>query len=533
MDCKIYCSFGELIDKITILKIKEKKATDDNQLQNIKKELLLIQKDNILCNTNDSLFNELYNINNKLWILEDLIREKSKKKQFDLDYIKYAESIHITNDERYSIKKKINIKYNSNIIEEKIYKRNDIIDNINDNINENDIKRLDKGKKLYTNGNYNESLQIIKNIMLKYENYNNYNGFYVDLLFAYSNIYCMFNITFPYLDKIFYIMENINKLLIPEIQKEYCKTQFTSLCLSIKDYFKSYNYINYINDITGPNINKNNMSFFTKNDVNKILLIYEGGGLGDIIMFSRFIPKLCEKYNKNKIKFLVLDKLIWLFTNIFSYINNLEIISFNNTQCLGEFNYHCSLLSLIKHLKYDYNTIYFTPLLKNIKLNKSEISNKILNKINNNNKTYILNWKGNPKNTHEKNNRCMKLVNAIPLFKKKDINWIVVTQNIDDKEKKILNKYNVSYYGNIIDKNKAFYDTISIMKNINGVISTDTSLVHLSANLDVPTYVLLTLGCEWRWTRDKTTNWYPKVKLFRQTEIYKWDNVINNLLKVI
>ena len=80
MDCKIYCSFGELIDKITILKIKEKKATDDNQLQNIKKELLLIQKDNILCNINDSLFNELYNINNKLWILEDLIREKSKKK---------------------------------------------------------------------------------------------------------------------------------------------------------------------------------------------------------------------------------------------------------------------------------------------------------------------------------------------------------------------------------------------------------------------------------------------------------------------
>lgn len=71
------------------------------------------------------------------------------------------------------------------------------------------------------------------------------------------------------------------------------------------------------------------------------------------------------------------------------------------------------------------------------------------------------------------------------------------------------------------------------MKNINGVISTDTSLVHLSANLDVPTYVLLTLGCEWRWTRDKSTNWYPNVEICRQTKIYKWDDVIYNLIEKI
>ena len=76
MDCKIYCSFGEIIDKITILKIKETKATDSIQLRNIKKELLLIQQDNILSKNNDSLFDELQNINKKLWILEDLIRVK-------------------------------------------------------------------------------------------------------------------------------------------------------------------------------------------------------------------------------------------------------------------------------------------------------------------------------------------------------------------------------------------------------------------------------------------------------------------------
>ena len=112
MDCKIYCSFGELIDKITILKIKKSKATSTQQLNNIKKELSLIKKDNNVCENNDSLFDELQNVNKKLWILEDLIREKSKKKEFDSDYINYAESIHITNDERYNIKKKKNKKYN-------------------------------------------------------------------------------------------------------------------------------------------------------------------------------------------------------------------------------------------------------------------------------------------------------------------------------------------------------------------------------------------------------------------------------------
>jgi len=523
MDCKIYCSFGELIDKITILKIKKSKATSTQQLNNIKKELSLIKKDNNVCENNDSLFDELQNVNKKLWILEDLIREKSKKKEFDSDYINYAESIHITTDERYNIKKKINIKYNSNIIEEKIYKNN-----IND-VYKNDIKKLEKGKQFYTDGNYNESLKIIKNIMFKYENYEKYDSFYIDLLFSYSNICSMFNITFPYLDKIFYIIENIDNIPISDIQKEFCKFQYTTICLYMKHYCKSYDYIGYINHIIGPNINKNNMSFFHKKDINKTLLIYDGGGLGDIIMFSRFIPELCKKYNTNKIKFLLDDKLVWLFTNIFKYIDNLIIISYNNKNIIGEFNYHCSLLSLIKYLEIDYNSIKFTPLFKNIKYSKSEISSKIVNEINNK-KTYILNWKGNPNNMHEKNNRSMKLVNAIPLFKKKDINWIVITQNIDSKEKKILNKYNVKYYGDIIDKNKSFYDTISIMNNISGVISTDTSLVHLSANLDIPTYVLLTLGCEWRWTRDNTTNWYPNVKLYRQTEIYNWDNVINNVI---
>ena len=102
----------------------------------------------------------------------------------------------------------------------------------------------------------------------------------------------------------------------------------------------------------------------------------------------------------------------------------------------------------------------------------------------------------------------MNLVNAIPLFKLNSINFIVITKTITKQEKKILKRYKIPYYGNIIDKDKAFYDTISILRNVEGVISTDTSLPHLSLSLGIKTFVLLTVGCG-EWTKNKTTNRYP------------------------
>ena len=72
--------------------------------------------------TFNTYFNDLYLTNKKLWNLEDNIRNKSKKKEYDELFIQYAEQIHITNDIRYSIKKELNKLYSSDIKEEKIYK---------------------------------------------------------------------------------------------------------------------------------------------------------------------------------------------------------------------------------------------------------------------------------------------------------------------------------------------------------------------------------------------------------------------------
>jgi len=121
MKCTVPCSLGEVIDKISILTIKLAKSTNDSQTQNIQKEY-----DAIICYKKanqelDLLFEKLLTVNTKLWDLEDSIRLKSKQKQFDQEYIDMAEAIHITNDERYQIKKSINVLFQSDLMEEKIY----------------------------------------------------------------------------------------------------------------------------------------------------------------------------------------------------------------------------------------------------------------------------------------------------------------------------------------------------------------------------------------------------------------------------
>ena len=545
MKCKITCSVGDLIDKITILKIKLNKIKRKDALENIKIELDTITNENPLSNKEDKLFTDLYQVNLKLWFLEDCIRMKSKKKEFDEQYISYAENIHIKNDERYKIKKSINEKYNSELIEEKSYieniepKNNSKLpfnnkDNKNDLfITEEDKILLENGKCNYNEGNYNESLNILVFLINKFKNYQSYNNFYVDLLFAYENILNIFNFKNIYFEKNIYVIKNLEKLDVSNDLRFYCKQMYASYNLSYKNYLNSYPYLNYINYITGPNVNPENICFFKEHDINKTLLIYDGGGIGDKFMFSRFVKPLCDMYNKNNIILVLPNKLIWLFHLLFKNQNNLTIISDSNLHNNLKFDYHCSLITLIKYLKLDYNTIAFTPLFSNINLDLSKFCIEKLNRINleKNKKKYIFNWKGNDLNPHEKFNRKMELKYARKLFELNKYVFIVITKNLTDEERIMLDKYNIHYFGDEIDNgSNSFEDSIGIMKNVDGVISTDTSLVHLSNNLGVKTYTLLTTGCEWRWTKDKYTKWYPDNVLIRQKDRGDWDSVINKLI---
>ncbi len=115
-------STGELIDKITILEIKCLKLLG-KQLDNCKKELISLNsiiKENQI-STDEKLINQLRIVNNKLWDIEDKIREKEREKLFDDSFIELARSVYIENDKRSKIKRLINLQTNSEFIEEKSY----------------------------------------------------------------------------------------------------------------------------------------------------------------------------------------------------------------------------------------------------------------------------------------------------------------------------------------------------------------------------------------------------------------------------
>ena len=118
-------SWGELIDKITILEIKELKISAKNAQENIKKELVYLLD---IVNSNNlpievqSLKNELKNVNLKLWDVEDSIREKELASEFDEVFIELARSVYRLNDARAKTKQSINLSLSSELIEEKSYK---------------------------------------------------------------------------------------------------------------------------------------------------------------------------------------------------------------------------------------------------------------------------------------------------------------------------------------------------------------------------------------------------------------------------
>jgi len=119
---KIEISNGELVDKLSILEIKLNKIQDSEKLKNIRKEYLLLEKAaSLIIKRDDPLYRQLLDINQKLWEIEDRIRELEKNKDFGSEFIETARMVYFNNDIRAKIKQQINLKTNSDLFEEKSY----------------------------------------------------------------------------------------------------------------------------------------------------------------------------------------------------------------------------------------------------------------------------------------------------------------------------------------------------------------------------------------------------------------------------
>tara|TARA_Y100000389_G_scaffold134411_1_gene131863 strand:+ start:2688 stop:3080 length:393 start_codon:yes stop_codon:yes gene_type:complete len=126
MSINIPISYGELLDKLSILEIKKNKITDDKKLVNINFEFETLKNlakkiKNIDHERFTQFYKDLLKVNNSLWIIEDEIRILEKKQLFNEDFISLARSVYIENDKRFEIKNEINMYFKSDVAEQKQY----------------------------------------------------------------------------------------------------------------------------------------------------------------------------------------------------------------------------------------------------------------------------------------------------------------------------------------------------------------------------------------------------------------------------
>jgi len=124
-DIRVPISPGELLDKITILRIKSTRMSDPRKLANVRVELQVLEeiwRGSAHARSGiEADVNALLEVNERLWVIEDDIRDKERAQAFDAEFVRLARAVYLENDERAAIKRRINLTLGSELVEEKSY----------------------------------------------------------------------------------------------------------------------------------------------------------------------------------------------------------------------------------------------------------------------------------------------------------------------------------------------------------------------------------------------------------------------------
>ncbi len=246
----------------------------------------------------------------------------------------------------------------------------------------------------------------------------------------------------------------------------------------------------------------------------KTILIFSEQGIGDLIQFSRYLFLLIDTY-ECKVIFRLKQNLSHFFDK-----NRFEIIT--ETQKIPQHDYHNHLASL-PGIFYQKNKSF--PKTVNFIKGNEKITQKWHDTLSK--------YKGlkiginNTASSDMTGSRIIPLENFKILTSLKNINFFLIQKDFNKKKMKIINENsNVNYFENMDQSVKPFEDTIGIVKNLDLVITADTSLGHLSATLGKPTWIVLSFVSDWRWfDQDEKSIWYENVLLYRQKKIGDWDQV--------
>ncbi len=272
-------------------------------------------------------------------------------------------------------------------------------------------------------------------------------------------------------------------------------------------------YLNYLKlEIKSPIWTDQNLE-------KKTILIFSEQGIGDLIQFSRYLFILKEIYSCK-----VILRLKHNFEHFFD--DTIEIITENDKIPNHDFHNHLASLPGIFYKK----NKNFPKSINFIKENKDINSkwSKILNK-----------YKGLKVGINSTASSATTGDRIIPIdeFKNltnlKNINFFIIQKDFNKNNIKLINQNsNVKYFEDLDKSGKPFQDTIGLVKNLDLIITADTSLGHLSATLGKPTWIALSFVNDWRWFQDeKKSVWYDNVKLFRQKKIGNWGQVFELIYK--
>ena len=308
----------------------------------------------------------------------------------------------------------------------------------------------------------------------------------------------------------------------PDYRAAHVNKAFTLLLNGhVTEGFQSYEYRHAQGELQPPWLSTNKPAWTGQQHMDgQKLLVYAEQGFGDAIQFARYLPLLKDR--ALHVVLAVQKSLIPLYEEL-DYVSQVVDLNADFT----DFDDHVSLLSLPHVL----GTVMATIPQKPAPLNVAEavaLKWKAILGIPSKPRVGLV-WRGSATHTND-GNRSLPLLHLLAHLPE-GLEYIALQKEVRGSDLADLHASKVkSFESDIHD----FQDTAAICQQLDLVISVDTSVAHLSASLNCPTWIMLPLVPDWRWFLDREDSpWYPSVRLFRQGRAGDWDQVMQSIHRAL
>ena len=257
---------------------------------------------------------------------------------------------------------------------------------------------------------------------------------------------------------------------------------------------------------------------------NKNIVVYSQHGAGDFLMSLRYLHIICEKANDVIVAGNKLMKRLteYNFPNV-RYVGMSDYIDVNS------YDYATPELCMIYNLGMNFYNIPFSESYLKVDENIIKEKAEIISNICSQKRKIGLYWQGNPMILK---NRSVRLSNFIPLIEnEKNKVFSFQISDVDKESDALKNQLKIFDLAPYISD---YMDTAAFLKNMDVLITIDTSIAHLAGAIGIKTFLMLPYDTEWRWFEDtETTPWYDSVKIFKQGPNSSWSDVIERIIEYL